>query len=1264
MTALKKLLLILVITHASFVKSDDFFDLGSPYFHSVDAMESLGTGTVTSMIQDQDGYIWLGTQKGLARFDGYQFKVFKHEPENPNSIAGNYIRTIWQTPDAKLWVGTFYNGLSIIDLSTGKITNVAMQSESNNHSLSDNQVRALYGDEQGNVYIGTNNGLDYYNASTKEFAQIDVINGCETTYADKKARSLFIDSTHSLWLGTNNGVCRIEKPAEKLSDSKFVGTEYAEFFNETVYELFEANNGDIWIGTIMAGAAKIDVSTQSVHWVPLGEAEEGALNHGWVQGFTQFDNGELWVGTYGGGINVVDPLQMRVTKVFRNSLIDQASINADVISTFLVDTSGLLWIGLWGGGINTYSHLNHAFSFLQSNPLLTNQLSSSHISAVSELSNGQLWAGTVNGVINIIEPAIGVTSQIHIGDMLNEPTFKSMIRVIREFEPGKIWIGTNEGLFHFDHNSQEMQVYNKSDGLENSRIHSLAQFGSVLWIGSGSGVARFDLNSDEDIVPINPKPSQLVYALEVSDTGDIWAATSEGLFVIPKDSTEMIEISENNQSAVNLEIGVIRDLLFDRDGQLWVASSDGLKRMIDWRAGIATFESVSEKVGLGSKNLGSNLNQDAKGNIWTQSYKINPDTWTAEKLKREYGFHLGGSSIGADAITKKGVIIQSGRQGMLMMKPEHVYFSDFHAPVVITDIEINGKSNISNEEVITLSPQTKRFSVTFSSLDYAYPELNQYQYKLEGYDEDWHSASVTERKATYSRLPPGEYVLKVRATNSFGKWSESDINQPIHQVPHWYETWWFKIALFLAVLLFINAIYRLRIKYLKEQKAQLNTLVQSRTKNIESLGKTGQEITASLNLEDIFESVYQHVSESMDAYVFVLGVLDEDKRKINIEFYCEDNQRCPPFSFDMDDTSRPAVECVKHKREIITKNLNQLTEYLGEIKAPVSGSMTESLVYIPLVVKDDAVGCLSVQSMQKNAYDFNHLYMLRTIASYTAIAIENAMAMRQLKSAMNRLQETQQQLVESEKVASLGRLVSGVAHELNTPVGIAITSVSSLGELATQVKEDIEKNKLTKSGITKFVSSSIEIDRLLQKNLGRCANLIKNFKSISADQMTSSPSELTLQSYIQKIVDAHNVRLEEAGISCTVEGDNVTVFVDAGLVGQVVGNLIDNAIHHAFHESALTDKRVHIKVEDSESHVSVLFSDNGVGMDEEQKASIFDPFYTTARNRGLHGLGLNIVHTIIVTKLNGSITVTSEKDQGTSFEMMIPKSSQDSAGAA
>lgn len=1254
MTVLRSLFLLLIATNISLVKGDDFFEIGSPFFHTVAGMETLDSSVITALHQDKEGYIWIGTQEGLLRYDGYQFKVFQHDPENSSSIAGNYVRTIWQTPDDRIWIGTMSNGVSIIDIATNKVIRMSANVDSAKHRLSHNQVRAIFGDDNGRVFIATNNGLNYYDPSRDQVELIEFIDGCDAAYQDKRTRSVLIDSRDSLWLGTTKGLCHIESPSSIGEGTRITGKEYVELNGQNASVLLESRSGDIWVGTTSHGVAKINVSTQQIQRIPQDPSEDGALSHSWAKAITEFEDGTIWIATYGGGINVVDPLQVKVKKVIRHAPAIKSGIISNVVSSFLVDSSGLLWIGYWGGGINTYNFLNQAISILQRYPGRPNQLTSSNITAVSEISNGKLWVGTVNGVVNVIAPKMGVVEHINLSQLIENESVKRTIRVIREFQPGKIWIGTNEGLFHYDLVTGQVLYFDSNDGLPNKQIRTLVKEENLLWIGTDSGVAKMNLDNNYQIEAYAPQYRHLVYELAISPNQDIWVGTTEGLFVIPKNSTDMKRISDDDLTAVNLGNVVVQDLLFSGDKTLWVATTSGLKRMAKWQDDVAVFESINERVGLGNKDLGGNLIQDLAGNIWTSEYKINPNNWQVLNLKKAYGFHLGNAKVGGSTMTKDGLILQSSRLGLLMIRPDRLVLSDYQPHVVITDLEVNNKTISDFETGLTLQPDNKRLSVTFSALDYTYPNLNQYKYKLDGYDEDWMSVAAFERKATYSRLPPGEYRLNIRATNSFGKWSQSEISLPIRQIPHWYETWWFKVGIILTVFLISNGIYRLRIQYLKQQKIQLNEIIKSRTKNIESLGKTGQEITSSLNLEDIFESVYVHIAESMDAYVFLIGIVDKDAHQINVEFYSENDQRCPPISFDLDDTSRPAVVCVSQKQEIITQNLAQLNECVGGIKDPVSGHQTESVVYLPLVVKDEVVGCLSIQSMQQNAYDSNHLFMLRTIASYTAIAIENGVAMRQLR-------ETQAQLVESEKVASLGRLVSGVAHELNTPVGIAITSVSSLGELATQVKEDIKNNKLTKSGITKFVDSSIEIDRLLQKNLGRCANLIKNFKSISADQMTSSPSALTLKSYIQKIVDSHKGRLEEAAINCSITGDDATIFVDAGLVGQVFGNLIDNTIYHAFLEQ--TDKQVNIAITEQNNNVTIVFADNGVGMDEEQKACIFDPFYTTARNKGLHGLGLNIVYTIIANKLNGSITVMSEKNQGTSFEMVIPTSQTESEGS-
>lgn len=276
---------------------------------------------------------------------------------------------------------------------------------------------------------------------------------------------------------------------------------------------------------------------------------------------------------------------------------------------------------------------------------------------------------------------------------------------------------------------------------------------------------------------------------------------------------------------------------------------------------------------------------------------------------------------------------------------------------------------------------------------------------------------------------------------------------------------------------------------------------------------------------------------------------------------------------------------------------------------------------------------------------------ISTIA-ISKLYFKNQRITRKLEKTLATLENAQEQLIESEKLASMGQLVSGVAHEINTPIGVVVTSSSTIGEEARKLQRKLEDKSLKKTDMQRFLSTLVEIDQLIQNNLHRCSTLIQNFKQVSADQVVAENREIFLKDYIQGIMSTLSIVLKKSNVEWHVEGDNPSQFLDPGLLGQVINNLVNNAITHAFIDVEAPE--ILIEIHQRREFNEIEFRDNGIGMAEKTKRKIFEPFFTTKRGKGGTGLGMNIVYNLITSKLGGNITVESEAGQGTIMLIKLP----------
>ena len=318
-------------------------------------------------------------------------------------------------------------------------------------------------------------------------------------------------------------------------------------------------------------------------------------------------------------------------------------------------------------------------------------------------------------------------------------------------------------------------------------------------------------------------------------------------------------------------------------------------------------------------------------------------------------------------------------------------------------------------------------------------------------------------------------------------------------------------------------------------------------------------------------------------------------------------------------------------------------------------------VHIPLIKDDKVVGAISARRKQVLPFTENEIELLKSFANQAVIALENARLLGELRERtveletnVQRLQETQSQLVQAEKMSTLGTLVAGVAHEINTPLGIAVTATSQLIRDADEIKETIANGQLSRSRLDGFVKSIDQGLGITYTNLTRAAHLVSSFKQVAVDQNSEQAREIDLADYIKDILRSLDPILKTAKVQVEQSvPSGIKVKTQPGALAQVVTNLVQNAIKHAF--EGIADPKLLFNANlVSATEVQLMITDNGVGMDETIRGRAFDPFFTTKRGAGGTGLGLHIVHNLMTEALKGRIELTSRPGQGTEFRLTFP----------
>jgi signal transduction histidine kinase len=455
----------------------------------------------------------------------------------------------------------------------------------------------------------------------------------------------------------------------------------------------------------------------------------------------------------------------------------------------------------------------------------------------------------------------------------------------------------------------------------------------------------------------------------------------------------------------------------------------------------------------------------------------------------------------------------------------------------------------------------------------------------------------------------------------------------------------------------------------RELAAQKDILQKSYN-NVELLGEIGRKITSSLSVEKIIGTVYDNVNGLMDASVFGIGIYHDATKALDFPATYENGHPLPPYSNAINDPNRLAAVCFSTGKEIIISDLEKdYVQFLQKIPTPIEGKSPASLIYLPLVSKGKLFGVVTVQSFNKNAFTDYHVYMLRSIALYTAIALENAESFNQLNSALDTLQETQAQLIQSEKMASLGELTAGIAHEIQNPLNFVNNFAEVSVELVEEIQESRNKSQETR---TKTQEDEIEEEILgdIKQNLEKIRHHGKRADSIVKGMLEHSRKQSgeKLSTDINALADEylrlayHGMRAKDKSFNANFKTDFDADLPKVNVVPQDIGRVLLNIINNAFQACTNSELKINnsefmplvtVSTKSLAGSVQITVSDNGPGIPEAIKDKIFQPFFTTKPTGQGTGLGLSLSYDIVKAH-GGEIVVESSPESGTQFIISIP----------
>jgi PAS domain S-box-containing protein len=786
--------------------------------------EGLSQTKVSQIVQDDQGYMWFGTQYGLDRYDGYNFKLFVHDPKNPDSLSGVYIRALFKGRDDALWVACD-QFLNKFNRATETFTRYPVP-----------LVNHISQDSAGALWLATVKGLYSLDPATGTIRQYSsnrndlssLGTNVKSTGEDKEGRFWAVNVGHldEFDRKTGNVTRHIPIPGAALG-----------------FGFYEDRFGVFWIFHDAPNALSVfDPKTNTLTNYSFLDLDPSATAPTVIMAMTEDRNGSLWLATHGAGLLEFDREHRRFIR-YRNNASDPNSLPQNDVENLFTDREGSVWASLGRMGVAHFA--TNPLPFKRIPHLASSEgTADPFVGAIYEDHQGILWVGTPEA-LNGIDRKTGNYTSYHRTPGLAAGTD---VITIDEDRSGILWAGTyNHGLLRLDRRNGKFQTYRHNPADPNSLSNDivtrlLVDHNGTLWVATNDGLNRLDPATGRFTVYKPGPQKRIVDYLELVEDlqGGLWLGTdSSGLYRFDPATGKFTGYEHDMDRPGTLSDNRVNSVHFDRTGTMWVGTQNGLDKL-NSRTG--TFTVYTQRDGLPGNAVGCIL-EDDHSNLWMSTNRgiarFDPQSASVNSYSTAEG--LPGPDLtgwGACFMNRTGEMFFGGFNGATVFHPDRVADPSFAPPVVLTEFRLSGSpvdigagsplsKSITYTTRLTLSHEQRNFSLAFSALSYLSPGTNRYRYKLEGLDDTWHEVGSNERLATYTTLPVGVYTFRVQGATSRGKWSEPGAAVMIEILPPWWSTWWFRLLCAAVSVSLLGGFYQWRIQQLRRQEKHLRDVVET-----------------------------------------------------------------------------------------------------------------------------------------------------------------------------------------------------------------------------------------------------------------------------------------------------------------------------------------------------------------------------------------------------------------------------------------------------
>ena len=820
-------------------------------FEHLTTADGLPQGTVYATLQDSQGFVWLGTEDGLVRYDGHELFRYGYNRTAREGLPGNFIQGIVEDSHHDLWIAVVDSGLARWNRASDTFT-VYRHDPLRPDSLGSDAVRTLLVDERGRIWVGTRDaGVDVVDPASGHIEHLQHNPARSESLADNRVKVLTRDPSGVLWVGTENGLDRLLPDGKSFVHYRHFAADQASLSSDNITEIYHDHAGFMWVGTFDGGVNRMDANGH-VTAIYRHDPNVGAsLAHDDVRAILEDQAGHLWIGT-ADGLDLLDRATGQLTH-YRHDARDATSLRDSFVMSLYEDTSGLVWVGTRAGGVSRWNP--HSWDLGGRRP---DWLEGKLVTAFADAPDHRVWVASLGGGLVLFDPATGEKSDFDSVVGRRNGLGDRRVMSLEGDRHGTLWIGTyTSGVVKLTADGHVNSIAAKPGdprSLSSAGIMTIyeAKDGRI-WFGTHGGGANV-LDVGTGLIRQLPFDSTVrgatsarnVTSFAEDRNGNLWMGTDGGGLNLARPDGMVFKVFRHDpDNAHSLSANTVYGITVDNDGRLWIATDGGGLDLVTGSSAAPDairFENVSRADGLTSDTIYGVL-ADPVGRLWMSGnsglMRYDPRDRSVKTFHLEQGLYGEEFDLGAYRQLRDGRFCFGGPGGFNIFNPTGLVENSRPPRLALMQVDVLGQPLHSSTpywllDHIDVDSHAAIVSLDFGALDFTSPKRNRLAYRMPGLTDNWIDLG-TQHHVTLTNLDAGDHVLEVRAASADSVWGASPLRIRIHRDPApWKSSAAFAAYALLAVCLITYGVWnqRRKIQLAMQAQARLEAEVKARTKDL------------------------------------------------------------------------------------------------------------------------------------------------------------------------------------------------------------------------------------------------------------------------------------------------------------------------------------------------------------------------------------------------------------------------------------------------